>query len=53
MQDVTSTEDIKVICDNLHLALERVPGVGTIGSGRPRCDYENVWQLYNINKYCS
>ena len=43
-----STEDVKMICYALPLVVGSVPEVGTVESGRPTCDHENVYQLSSI-----
>ena len=48
MRDVTSTEDVKMICYVLPLVVGSAPEVGTVESGRPTYDHENVYQLSSI-----
>ena len=48
MRDVTSTEDVKLICCVLPLVVGSVPEVGTVESGRPTRDHENVYHLSSI-----
>ena len=48
MRDVTSTEDVKMICCVLPLVVGIIPEVGTVESGTPTCDNQNVYHLSSI-----